>query len=123
MVVITKYRVIAVFALFLLVILIALMPQEQMNTAFENQTNETQDNMSENSTLMSTTDDRQTNEEPGWWKHEGHSTVTSTNATSGSYSNTDGDGSKNDTGEIPEFPSIALPFIIILSIVLFAGRK
>ncbi len=121
--VITKYRVIAVFALFLLVILIALMPQEQMNTAFENQTNETQDNMSENSTLMSTTDDRQTNEEPGWWKHEGHSTVTSTNATSGSYSNTDGDGSKNDTGEIPEFPSIALPFIIILSIVLFAGRK
>ncbi|WMW21177.1 hypothetical protein RE476_07085 [Methanolobus mangrovi] len=123
LVVITKYRAIAVFALLLLMILIALMPQEQMNIDFENQTNETQDNMSENSTLMSTTDDKQTDEEPGWWKHEGHSTVTGTNTTPGSYPNTDGDDSKNDTQEIPEFPSIAAPVIITLSIVLFAGKK
>ena len=105
-------------------ILVARMPQEETDfSTFENMSNGTQDNVSENSSLRSTTDDMQTNEEPGWWKHEGRSTVTSTNATPDSYPNTTGDDNKNDTQEIPEFPTIVLPVMITLSMILLSGRK
>ncbi|WP_094228614.1 hypothetical protein [Methanolobus psychrotolerans] len=131
MVAFTKYHAIAGFILFLLLIVVTQIPLEKtVYEDFENITNIT-DNpsgiTSEKTLLMSTTDNTPAEEVVGWWKHTGHSTVSSktTRDEFNNDKNTDNDsddGTEKENHEIPEFSTIILPVFIIISIALFSRK-
>jgi hypothetical protein len=76
---------------------------------------------------MSTPDSIVSDEE-GWWKHDGHSTVTGSNVSTSSSGESSENPEKNnnegeDSEEIPEFPGLAIPFIAVMGIAMFFNRK
>ena len=77
------------------------------------------------SPLMSTPDNV-ASDEKAWWKHEGHSTVSSGNGSTsgtGDESSEDNDDENDDIEEIPEFPGLVIPFIATIGIAMFFNRK
>lgn len=123
-----------------------MIPQEKtFPEVFENITtlnNETVKPSPEQEPLMSIIDDiSDEDEEPGWWKHEGRSTVTYASSEekqniknvneSNEESDNNGDSNEESEGEetnentgdnnqeIPEFSAILIPFMIVLCIALF----
>jgi hypothetical protein len=108
-------------------------PQENSYIGMEGNDNFTDNftNMSQpadQSPLMSTPDNVVSDEE-GWWKHDGHSTVTGGNvstSSSGDKSSENPEKNNNegeDSEEIPEFPGLAIPFIAVMGIAMFFNRK
>ncbi len=91
----------------------------------ENMTNDSLGPASGQNSLMSTPDDTSDDtggeEKRGWWKHEGHSTV----STGGTKTTEPSDG-KDEGGsenEIPEFPNVAIPMVAVLVLALSFRRK
>jgi hypothetical protein len=75
------------------------------------------------SPLMSTPDNV-VSDEKGWWKHDGHSTVVGSNVTtSGSNDGASENDNNDESQEIPEFPSLVIPFIAVIGIAIFFNRK
>jgi hypothetical protein len=116
----TRYHAIAGLAIFLLLIAVFLMPDQYTgNGDMSNITNETPESEPGSMPLMSAPDD--TDDRPGWWKHTGRSTVTSSNRSSGTGSSEDDNGEQEN--EIPEFSHIALPVAMALCISMLFRRK
>ncbi|WP_321430555.1 hypothetical protein [uncultured Methanolobus sp.] len=92
------------------------------NNSTDNFTNTSQP--ADENPMMSTPDNVESDEK-GWWKHEGHSTVNTGNSSaSGSNDNKKEDNNdNNDSEEIPEFPGLAVPFIVTIGIAMFFGKK
>jgi hypothetical protein len=98
------------------------------------------DNFTDNFTNMSqpadqgplmSTPDNDLSEEKGWWKHVGRSTVSGENVpasgtSDGSSGNSDNEGNNNEnegSEEIPEFPSLVIPLIVVTGIAMFFSKK
>ncbi|MBP1909364.1 hypothetical protein [Methanolobus bombayensis] len=98
------------------------------NSSTENTTNMT---LPADETPLMSTPESAASDEKGWWKHEGHSTVTGSNVSASESGNSEGDSNNgddennNDNGnhEIPEFPVLVIPFVTILGIAMYFNRK
>ncbi len=131
---ITGYHIF--IGLMMLLFLIGLFsPLENSYPGLEAEDNSTDNltNMSQpadQSPLMSTPDSVVSDEE-GWWKHDGHSTVTGGNVSvsgtgdesSGNGGNEENNDEEEGSGEIPEFPNIVLPLVAVTGIAMFFNRK
>ncbi|MDG6244349.1 MAG: hypothetical protein QCH31_08170 [Methanolobus sp.] len=115
---ITRYHAIAGLVVFLLLIAVFLIPDEYAGIGdMNNSTNETPE--IEQMPLMSSPDD--IDDRPGWWKSKGRSTVTTSNRSSDTGTGENNNGKKEN--EIPEFPHIVLPVIVVLCISMIHHRK
>ena len=127
---ITKKHIISGVIILFIFIFIAKMPMELSgNNNLENVTNSTTANNQsmnpEEIPLMSTPDNTPAEEKRGWWKHDGHSSVSGSNEEQSSgITNEDNDNNGEREGaEIPEFPFIAAPMLTIICIAMLFSRK
>jgi hypothetical protein len=112
----------------LFALLVFFIPQETsfLDPVIDNNSTDNFTNMSQpaDENPMMSTPDNVESDEKGWWKHEGHSSVSAGNSSSSDSNDDYGDNEdNNDTEEIPEFPNIAIPFIAAIGIAMFSGRK
>ncbi|WP_406659987.1 PEF-CTERM sorting domain-containing protein [Methanolobus sp. ZRKC3] len=94
----------------------------------------TPENISHNETatapLMSPPDDipaenEPTENEPGWWKHTGKSSVSYAGESShqpGDNSGTEEKETSDGPEEIPEFPTMAVPVLVVMSLAFVFRR-
>ncbi|SFM83432.1 hypothetical protein [Methanolobus profundi] len=134
--IVTKYHAFAGMIFLIFMASIAMMPSDMSdNGNLENTTDEiiepVQEMEREQTPLMSTIDDTPDEEEKdGWWKHDGHSSISYTTSSPVNSSNSEQVPENEDEGkgtqvpeEIPEFPVIAVPMMTIIGISLLFSRK
>ncbi|TQD25250.1 hypothetical protein [Methanolobus vulcani] len=91
------------------------------------------DNFTDNFTNMSqpadqgplmSTPDNDLSEEKGWWKHVGRSTVSGGNVpASGTSGESSGNNDNKGSEEVPEFPNLVIPLIVVTGIAMLFSRK
>lgn len=147
---ITRSHVFTGLIILFLLFVATLIPQDNTYIDYGMDNNDSRDNSTDRnqpddqSPLMSTPENV-VSDEKGWWKHEGHSTVTGGNLSASDVTSSigngiidedegEGTGEENDgngeedegdgtENEIPEFPNVTIPMVAVLVLALSFRKK